>query len=156
MQTRNLENTIANNGLQVNGQYINKKGDQVFILPSLDARDKLKNELTSTGVLAQHIMEPKQRYPAISVVGNPSQFDKDNKDNFKEVLLKQNPAISGLVRDVENTMFEILVIKPVRNNANVNQAIIRICDNIRNKIKNMGDRLYCGMSSCRVYDPALH
>ena len=151
LQTKNLENSITSNGLQVSGQYVNKKGDQVFVLPSQDARAKLKNELTSTGVPDQHITEPKQRYPAISVVGIPNCYDKDAKDCLTEALLNQNPNIASLVR-AENAMFEILAIKTVRNNANVNQAIIRLSDHIRHAIKNMGDRLFCGMSSCKVYD----
>ena len=151
LQSKALEKSVTSSGIQINGQYVNKKGDQVFILPSQDARTKLKDELTTTGVPVQHITEPKQRYPAISVVGIPTHFDKNSKDSLVEVLLNQNPNISSLVK-ADNSMFEVLAVKTVRSNSNINQAIIRLSDNIRYAIKNMGNKLFCGMSSCKVYD----
>ena len=146
-----IEKSVMDNGLQVSSQFVNKKGDQVFVLPSQSAREKLKHELVSSGIPIDKVAEPKQKYPAISVVGIPSHFDKDSKESLFNTLLKQNPGIVDLVRK-ETSVFEILMIKPLRKNPNIKQAIIRLSDDIRLTIKNSGERLFCCMSSCRVYD----
>ena len=151
LKTDELEQSITTNGIQVKGQYINKKGDHVFVLPSAKARDELKNKLTSSGISQEKISEPKQRYPAISVVGISNNYNIENKEDLVNCLIRQNPYIGELAK-VSDSMFDVLVIKPVKSNLNVKQAIIRLSDNIRYAIKNAGDRLFCGMSSCKVYD----
>ena len=146
-----LEKSITSNGIQVKGQYINKKGDHVFVLPSTKARDELKDKLTSSGISHDKISEPKQKYPAISVVGISNNYNIENKESLVNCLLSQNPYI-GEQANISGSLFEVLVIKPIKSNQNVKQAIIRLSDNIRYAIKNAGDRLFCGMSSCKVYD----
>ena len=151
LQCKDIEKSVTSNGLQVSGQYVNKKGDHVFVLPSQAAREKFKNELLASGIPTNKVAEPKQKYPAISVVGIPGNFDKDSKGALLDSILKQNPCIADLAK-IDNAVFEILVIKPTKKNPNINQAIIRLSDNIRHAIKNSGDKLFCCLSSCPVYD----
>ena len=151
LQNMDIQKSVTDKGLQVSGQYVNKKGENVFVLPSQSAREKLKNELVASGISCDKLAEPKQRYPAISVVGIPNNFDKDSKSDLLDTILKQNPMIADLV-NANNSVFEILIIKPIRKNENIKQAIVRVGDNIRYAIKNSGDKLFCGMSCCKVYD----
>ena len=53
---------------------------------------------------------------------------------------------------MENNVFEVLLIKPGKNKPNIKQAIIRLSDDVRYPVKDTGDRLFCGMASCKVYD----
>lgn len=151
IQASELEKSVTHNGIQVSGKYTNKKGNHVFVLPSVKARDELKAKLTLSGVTADKITEPKQKYPAISIVGISSSYNIENKDDLLNCIFRQNPGITELVNQ-DNSMFEILTIKSIKNNANVKQAILRVSDNIRHAIKSLGDRVFCGMTSCKVYD----
>ena len=45
-----------------------------------------------------------------------------------------------------------LAIKILRNNANVNKAIVCISDNVRKAIQSRNERVSIGMQSCSVYD----
>ena len=146
-----IEDSVTASGIQVKGKYINKKGDTAFILPSQKAKEDFKSILQSSGVSSEKITEPKQRYPSIAVVGISNQFDRENKDSLVPSLLRQNPGIANIV-NLEGSIFEILTIKPVKSNPNIKQAIIRVSDNIRYAIKSTGDRIFSGLSSCKVYD----
>ena len=146
-----IEQSVTSSGIQVKGKYINKKGDTTFVLPSKKAREEFKTILTASGVSNEKISEPKQRYPAISVVGISNDFNNDNKENLISTIIKQNPSIAESIK-TEGSMFEVLIVKPVKNNVNVNQAILRLSDNIRYAIKNTGNRIFCGLTSCKVYD----
>ena len=92
-------------------------------MPSQKARDDLKGKLSTLGVTDKEIKEPSIVYPSISVVGIPSSYDKDCKDELKETLLRQNPRLQNLLNQGTETVFEILVIKPVKNNPS--QTLIR-------------------------------
>ena len=47
---KELEKCVTTNSLQISGQYVNKKGDQIFVIPSSKARAKFKSKLTSDGI----------------------------------------------------------------------------------------------------------
>ena len=87
----------------------------------------------------------------MSDVGISNQYKKDNKDSLVPILLRQNPGIADVVNS-EGSMFEILTIKPVKSNTSINQAIVRVSDNVRCVINNTGDKIFSGLSCCKVYD----
>ena len=146
-----LEKTVIENGIQVQKQYVNNNGDTVIIFPDETSRNNLKEKLTSTGITSNLMKEPKGRYPVISVVGIPKEFDKNNKDDIYKTLLSQNPYITDCLKN-ESSTFEILSVKPLRANENIKQAIVRLSDDIRHVIKRNNDKIYFGLLSCSVYD----
>ena len=146
-----LEKTVVSNGLQVQKHYLDNKGDRVLIFPSQRSRDELKEKLTESGVSTKLLKEPKKRYPTISVVGLPKDLEIGDKDTVCDALIKQNPYIAPYLQS-ESSVFDIISVKPLRANANVKQAIVRLTDDIRCAIRNNNNRLYYGMLSCQVYD----
>ncbi|XP_063687427.1 uncharacterized protein LOC134820766 [Bolinopsis microptera] len=148
---KDLEKTVVDNGIQVHKQYVDSNGDQVLILPTQASRDNLKTELISSGIAANQLKEPKQRYPTISVVGLPKDFSRDHKEEIRNTILKQNPYISHCLK-ADPSLFDVLSVKPLRANQNIKQAIIRLSDNIRIAIRDNNNRLFFGLLSCQVYD----
>ena len=146
-----LEKTVVRNGIQVQKKYVNDNGDTVIICPNQKSRDSLKEKLTTSGVTANLLREPKERYPTISVVGIPKELDKNNKEIIHKTLLSQNPYISDCLKN-ESSLFDILSVKPLRANENVKQVFIRLSDDIRHAIKKNKDKMYFGLLSCSVYD----
>ena len=160
-----VEKTVSSEGLQVDGKFVNKSGHTVFVLPSQKARTDLKDKLGNLGVSSNDISEPKQRYPTISIVGISDSFKLPDRstdaDGSKykamlktlgETLLRQNPGIDNVMNSGKNDVFYVLVVKPLRNNNKVNQAIVKVSDAVRLAIRNVNDRVFCGLYSCRVYD----
>ena len=62
IQDSEHEKSVTHNGIQVSGKYRNKKDDHVFVLPSVKARGELKEKLTLSGVTADKITEPRQKW----------------------------------------------------------------------------------------------
>ena len=152
VESTHLEKTVINHGIQVQKRYVDRKGDTVLVLPSKQARDKLKSELQSSGVSNDQLREPKQRYPTISMVGLPKTADINDKKYIQDTLLSQNPTLARCLSASSSAMFDIISVKPLRMNENVKQAIIRVSDDVRYAINQSQNRLYYGMESCRVYD----
>ncbi|KAL5263643.1 hypothetical protein ACHWQZ_G000246 [Mnemiopsis leidyi] len=152
IESTQLEKTVINHGIQVQKRYVDKKGDTVLVLPSKQARDKLKCELQSSGVSNDQLREPKQRYPTISMVGLPKTADINDKKSIQNTLLSQNPTLARCLNASSSALFDIISVKPLRMNENVKQAIIRVSDDVRYAISQSQNRLYYGMDSCRVYD----
>ena len=152
VESTQLEKTVINHGIQVQKRYVDRKGDTVLVLPSKQARDKLKSELQSSGVSNDQLREPKQRYPTISMVGLPKTTDINDKKSIQDTLLSQNPTLARCLSASSSAMFDIISVKPLRLNENVKQAIIRVSDDVRYAISQSQNRLYYGMESCRVYD----
>jgi hypothetical protein len=151
VSSEDLEKTVVSHGVQVQKQYVDKKGDRVLIFPSKKSRDELKDRLTESGVSTNLMKEPKKRYPTISIVGLPKTYEIGDKDEICDILKKQNPYITQCLTS-ESSLFDIISVKPLRSNDNVKQAIVRLSDEIRCAIRNNDNRLYFGMLSCQVYD----
>ncbi|KAL5254242.1 hypothetical protein ACHWQZ_G013877 [Mnemiopsis leidyi] len=132
IESTQLEKTVINHGIQVQKRYVDKKGDTVLVLPSKQARDKLKCELQSSGVSNDQLREPKQRYPTISMVGLPKTADINDKKSIQNTLLSQNPTLARCLNASSSALFDIISVKPLRMNENVKQAIIRVSDDVRN------------------------
>ena len=76
-----IEKTAINNGIPIDKCNIrdSKTGNSVFILPSQKARDKLQEKIKELHPSASNdsFRKPQPRLPTISIVGVPSELDKD-------------------------------------------------------------------------------
>ena len=50
LQCKDIDKSVTSNGLQFSGQYVSKKGDHVFVLPSQAVREKFRNQLLALKV----------------------------------------------------------------------------------------------------------
>jgi len=146
-----LENQVSVTGIQVLDKYPDKSGNTVILCNSQKSRDELKQKIMQSGVAEKELSEPKPRYPTISIVGIQSNIDKDK---FYSDLRAQNSDLDSLITNSDGvtTVFNVLTVKPLKNNNSVYQAFVSVSDNVREAIKSRGDRLFLGWGSLRVFD----
>ena len=143
----NISDTVFNSGIKTHGKFVDSKGNTVIVCDSQKSKANLKEHIVKAGISEKQIKEPKPQYPIISVVGIQSQLDTDA---FKTKLMKQNPGIGLLVS--EESVFDVVSIKPLRKNNTKYQAFVHVSDDIRNMIKSWGDKLFYEWEKLFVYD----
>ena len=153
LDAKAIEKTAINNGIPIDKCNIHdtKTGNSVFILPSQKARDKLQEKIKELHPTASNdsFRTPQPRLPTISIVGVPSELDKDG---ITATIMAQNEWIKNLCGSEEINNFKVLTIKNLRNNASVSQAIVCVSDSVRQAIATRNNRVFIGMRSCTVYD----
>ena len=65
-------------------------------------------------------------------------------------ILRQQNEDRGIMFNSDNT--QVLFTSPMREREGLYQAVIRVTDDIRDKIKDNNNRLCIGVSSCPVFD----
>ena len=97
---------------------------------------------------ASKVNTPEPKLPTISV---PFIDGKYGKEELLAAMRNQNEG-NGINFDDSNT--QVIFTSPMRDQKNegLYQAVIRVSDDIRAKIKANGNRIFIGSSSCPVYD----
>ena len=148
-----IEKTAIDNGIPIDKSNLcdSNTGNSVFILPSQKARDQLKEKIQQLHptVPNDSFRTPQPRLPTISIVGIPSELDKDG---VTETIMAQNEGISNLCSSNGTSTFKVLTVKSLRNSPNVYQAIVCLSDDVREVIRSRDNRVFIGMRSCAVYD----
>ena len=71
-------------------------------------------------------------------------------EDFKRKVLTVNEELASLLSSPDEK-FDVLYIKKQKQ-GNKYYAVVRVSNNVRKFIENMGNRVYIGMYSCSVYD----
>ena len=129
----------------VTKSYTNKVGQTIFVCNS----DKSKQALlphVEKAFTGRTINTPKPRLPTISV---PFIHGKYGNEELLDVLRAQNED-RGILLNRDNA--QVMFTTPMRDRDGLYQAVIRVSNEVRDKIKSNGDRLYIGVNSCPVFD----
>ena len=117
----------------------------MVVLPTHNDRsalhDKLKLQFPEST-----LKEKQELLPTISVSNIADNFAPEK---LLEVILKSHPEIKTYIEN--GAVFNILNIRKQNKNS-MYQANIRVSNNVRKFIENLGNRLYIGLTSCKVYD----
>ena len=127
--------------------YTNRSGKTVVLCNSEKSKEIILphvNKLFETS----KINTPKPKLPTVSVPFIQGQY---TKEELMEALNNQNEE-SGITINKDNA--EVIFISPMRDQDKdgLHQAVLRVSEDVREKIKSNGNRIFIGSSSCPVYD----
>ena len=140
-----IENIVLDNGIHVHRTYNNPSGNTVLVMPTQNDRSALHTKLKKQ-FPDSTLREKQELLPTISVANIVENY---STDKLLEIVMKSHPVIKSYVS--KGSVFTILNIRKQRKNE-MFQANIRVSNNIRQYIENLGDRLFLGLTSCLVYD----
>ena len=130
----------------VEKSWINSKtGQAMFLCNSEKSKNALLPHVEEV-YRNRKINTPKPRLPTISV---PFIHGNYEKEELLKVLHDQNEE-RGINFSKDNS--QVLFTVPMKDKEGLHQAVIRVSESIREKIKTNGDRLCIGINSCPVYD----
>ena len=127
----------------VSRSFTNRSGQTVFVCNSEKSKNAFLPHVEEV-FTNRKINTPKPRLPTISV---PFIHGKYEKEELLNVLGQQN---EGIQFTRENT--QVIFLTPMRNKDNLYQAVIRVSEDVRDKIKENDNRLCIGINSCPVFD----
>lgn len=131
--------------VSVNRSYINKSGRTVFVCNNTKSKEALLPHVQKV-FSTRKITTPKPKLPTITV---PFIEDKYDNQDLLTALRNQNEEY-GILFDADNT--QVLFMAPMKDKDRKFQAVLRVAEDVRERIKANGDRLFIGSSSCPVYD----
>lgn len=140
-----IENIVLNNAIHVHDTYVNTSGNTVLVLPTQNDRNILHSKLKEQ-FPESSLREKQELLPTISVSNITENF---TSEKLLDVVLKSHPEIKTYIDN--GAVFNVLNIRKQSKN-NMFQANIRLSNNIRKFIEHLGNRLYIGLTSCKVYD----
>ena len=139
-----LKTLAVSNNIPVARVGHDKNGNTYVDCPTAEGSSLLKPLLKAT-FQNKNVSEVKEKLPCISIVGIK---DEITKSNFAQQLCKQNPEIDTLISAGEE--FNVLFVKSTKGDTYT--AVVRVSSIVRTAIRTMRDRIYFGLSSCRVFD----
>ena len=139
-----LKTLAGSNKIPVTRVGFDKNGNTYVDCPTAEGSSLLK-PLLAANFQDKNVSEVKEKLPSISIVGIQEEI---TKSNFVSLLCKQNPEIDTLITAGEE--FNVLFVKSARDGTYT--AVVRVSSVIRNIIRSMRNRVYFGLSSCRVFD----
>ena len=140
---KDLEKLVLQNGIHVNKIYQNRTGDTVVELPTQNHRSNLAEKLNQSDVKFRN---PDDLLPTISVSNLENEL---SRDNLSSIIKQAHPEIKSFIE--KGGTFSVLNVRKQNKNDKY-QANIRVSNNIRQFIENIGNRLYIGLQSCKVHD----
>ena len=145
-----IKDIAVDNNIQVVGTHIKDNGDMFIKVPSKVNQEKLLPLLTSTCAEASKVVPIESKLPSISIL-NVEDFT--NKDEFIVKMKKQNPDIEALLE--AGSVFKIVFSKKLNMTENEKQhyqLVVRVSEDIRKVIKQMGNWIYYNLTALRVVD----
>ena len=143
---KSIDNIIIENGIHVDKTVNKESGNSVFVCPTQEDRDNL-NKKISEAYPELKTRQPPELLPTISVANLSTNYQVNQ---LKEVIFKEHRDIKFISEQGEK--FEVISVRPQKKDNSKFHATIRVGNNIRKIIKNLGDRLYIGSNSNPVYD----
>lgn len=140
---KDLEELVVRNGIHVNKIYQNRSGETVVELPTQKHRSNLAEKLNQTEVKFRNSDD---LLPTISVANLQNEI---SREDFSSVIMQAHPEIKSFTES--GGTFSVLNIRKQHKNDKY-QANVRVSNNIRQFIENIGNRLYVGLQSCKVHD----
>ena len=136
-------------GIPINRVNFTANNNAVISLPSTEVRDTLKPLLAAKPSLKKHaVANLEEKLPAITVLDIREELVESE---FMDMMKVQNPTIATLIDQGEGFTDVTLAIKQVGNHK-FTQVHATVSLKLRTAIKKNGDRIYIGLSSCRVVD----
>ena len=151
-----VKEVITANGIQVKKASVMKTTGDVYInLPNTENKDKLNSLLQDvTEIPSERIVDVKQKYPTISLRNVQDYIDKET---FAKTIIKQNHKISEKVQ--AGSEFAVVYAKEQKLSDRSTETsmqnfmvVVRVSNDIRDIIKENGDRIYHGTLVHRVWD----
>ena len=128
-----------------------KEGKGVLFFPTKELRNEAALKLKDTFKLEKQDRKLKFLSPKLKISWIPKQyFDEIDKKSLKQSILTKNSNISRLVSD-EKKKFDIIFINDEKDE-NYSYAVIKVDPEIKEAIVSQGNKLFIGLSSCKVTD----
>lgn len=142
-----LKKAAIQSKASVKKSFSTKSGKTVLVLSNEKSKEAMLphvNKLFATS----KINTPVPKLPTISIPFIEGNFEKGE---LIEALNNQNED-NGLFFDADNA--QVIFISPMKDQGNdgLHQAVIRVSEELRERIKANGNRIFLGSSSCPVYD----
>ena len=127
--------------------YTNKSGKTVVLCHNEKSKEVILPHVTKL-FSERKVNTPKPKLPTISVPFIDGGYEKDELIS----ALKSQNEDNGLVFNAENT--QVLFISPMKDQSKegLHQAVLRVSEEMREKIQVNGNRIFLGARSCPVYD----
>lgn len=141
-----IEKIAVKHRIPVSRVGVASNGNTFVHCPTKAARDKLQPLLTSD-LPEQTVMALKDKMPSISIAGITKEVSKE------ELLIQicnQNEYISDLIG--QGNEFKILFVKAPSAGYSNYQVVVRLSPSIRSAIASRNNRLFLGLTTCRVHD----
>ena len=138
-----LKALAVSNKIPVSRVGFDSNGNTFVDCPSETDRNKLQ-PLLANDFADKDVSAVKEKLPCISIVGIE---DEVTKSNLVTQLTKQNPKVDALVNAGEE--FTVLFVKTT---ASGYTAVARVSPKIRTAIQSERDRVFLGVTCCKVYD----
>lgn len=140
---KKLKAVAMNNNIPVSRVGHDSSGNTYIDCPTESDRNKLQ-PLLAQDFTEKEVTVLKEKLPCISIVGIKEEV---TKTNLTMLLSKQNPKLEALIKSGEE--FSVLFVK---NGQDSHTAVARVSTKIRDAIRSDRNRLFLGITSCRVFD----
>ena len=149
---KKVEKVIVDQNIDIENSYKNKLGKTVIVCKSIEQRDDLKSQISSV-IPALPLKSVGNLNKSVVVAG----FNNDyTEDNIVDTLLSHNHFISDFIALKSSSLIDnhisVVTVKPLKNDANLSQVVLRISPDLRELITKNGDKLRVGMKRCPVYN----
>ena len=122
-----------------------------MVFPTKETRDTAANNLKEVCKVTTQDKNIKSVYPKIKISGIPKEkFTKENVDDLRNELIKKNSFIQNSVNE-NGKMFQVIFLDE-KKDSNFSAAIVKVDPEIKQSICKNGNRVFLGLSSCRVTD----
>ena len=143
-QLARVKTLAVSNEIPVSRVGFDNSGNTYIDCPSSEYINKLQPLLTED-FKDKQVSVVKDKLPCISIVGIE---DEVTKSNLLNQVCKQNPSVSTLVNAGEE--FTVVFVKSASSGKFT--AVARVSAKIRNAIRAGRNRIFLGLTSCKVYD----
>ena len=151
-----IEKVIVNQKIDIQNSYKNKLGKTVIVCKSDEQRESLKTQI-STALPTLPLKAVDNLRSTIVVAGFNGNY---SEDNIIGTLVEHNDFIHSYIDLKSNVAgkspldnhLTLVTVKPLKNNPELFQVILKVSSNLRKLILKNGDKLRVGMKRCPVYD----
>ena len=131
----------------IKSTYTNKAGKTVLVCSNEMSKDVMLPHVNKV-FTSSKVITPSPKLPTVSIPFIEGNYEKEE---LIEALNNQNEGI-GLSFDETNT--QVIFISPMKDQGKdgLHQAVLRVSEEIREKLQSNGNRIFIGSTSCPVYD----
>ena len=139
-----LKSLAVSNNIPVSRVGHDSSGNTYIDCPTAEDSSLLQPLLTEN-FQDKEVSVIKPKLPCVTIVGIQ---DEVTNSNFSTLVSKQNPMIDGLISSGEE--LSVVFVKSVSDGSFT--VVAKVSAKIRDALRSMQNRVFLGISSCRVYD----
>ena len=146
-----IEDLIVKQKIDIENSYKNQSGKTVIVCKSNDQRDTLKDHISSV-IPTLSVKAVANLKKTIVVAGFNGNY---TEENIVGTLVDHNSYISDFIKFKASTPenhLSLVAVKPLKNDPNLFQVILRVSSELRGLILKKGDKMRVGMKRCPVYE----